>query len=138
MWAVWKTLTKTPNDLRYICRDGVVNPDSRAIMNEIFRAHGPNGKPVSWPGLTFGIETEEAQALLGTPNGLAVAYTLMDRAKGLGRRKLSVTIAATDPDEGSGLRMLWDMAPEWALTLQLPPTGLGLTFTSAGSSKTVS
>lgn len=137
MWAVWKTLTKTPNDLRYICRDGVVNPDSRAIMNEIFRK-APTGKPVSWPGLTFGIETEEAQALLGTPNGLAVAFMLMDRAKELGRRKLSVTIAATDPEAGSGFRMLWDMAPPWMLTLELPPTGLGLTFTSAGGSKTVS
>ncbi|KAL8924705.1 MAG: hypothetical protein Q9208_003895 [Pyrenodesmia sp. 3 TL-2023] len=132
MWAVWKTVSATPNSLRYICRDGVVNPDTKSIMNEVFRRTSPTQKPVTWPGLTFGIETEEAQALLGTPNGLAVAFMLMDRAKELGRRRLSVTIAATDPELGQGYRMLWDMAP-WVLTLDLPPAGLGLTFTSSAS-----
>ncbi|KAI4172110.1 MAG: hypothetical protein LQ343_003758 [Gyalolechia ehrenbergii] len=139
MWAVWKTISRTPNDLRYIGRNGIINDDTKGIMNDIF-SKGPTGQPVRWPGLTFGIDTEEGQALLGTPNGLAVAYILMDRAKELGRRKVSVTIAASaDPSEpGLGFRMLWDMEPPSAptLTLSLPPPGLGLTFESKTPSTT--
>ncbi|KAL8978920.1 MAG: hypothetical protein Q9177_006273 [Variospora cf. flavescens] len=141
MWTVWKTISKTPNELRYICRNGIINDDTKGVMSDIFNNKGPAQRPVPWPGLTFGIDTEEGQALLGTPNGLAVAYILMDRAKELGRRKVSVTIAASggDPDQPElGYRMLWDLAPESApsVTLSLPPAGLGLTFTSKTASAT--
>ncbi|KAL8957495.1 MAG: hypothetical protein Q9193_005250 [Seirophora villosa] len=133
MWAVWKTISPSPNNLRYIGRSGIINDDTKGIMDEIFRK-GPTGKPTPWPGLTFGIDTEEAQALLATPNGLAIAYILIDRAKQLGRRKISVTIAASDPDSpGLGYRMLWDLAPDVPAlpALALPGPALGLTFTSA-------
>ncbi|KAL8772420.1 MAG: hypothetical protein Q9209_002371 [Squamulea sp. 1 TL-2023] len=111
MWAVWKTVAKFPNDLRYIGRDSIINDDTWGIMNDIFEK-GQTKKPLTWPGLTFEIDTEEAQALLGTPNGLATAYILADRAKELGKRSLSVTIWAsyTDPPN-QGYRMLWDMKP---------------------------
>ncbi|KAL9008564.1 MAG: hypothetical protein Q9173_006323 [Seirophora scorigena] len=135
MWAVWKTISPTPNKLRYIGRSGIINDDTKGIMDDIFRK-GPTGKPVPWPGLTFRIDTEEAQALLATPNGLAIAYILIDRAKQLGRRKISVTIAASDPDSpGLGYRMLWDLAPDVPVlpSLSLPGPGLGLTFMTAST-----
>ncbi|KAL8789484.1 MAG: hypothetical protein Q9213_001097 [Squamulea squamosa] len=111
IWAVWKTVAKFPNDLRYIGRDSIINDDTRGIMNDVFEK-GPTKKPVTWPGLTFEIDTEEAQALLGTPNGLATAYILADRAKELGKRSLSVTIWASYVDPpNQGYRMLWDMEP---------------------------
>ncbi|KAL8832020.1 MAG: hypothetical protein Q9170_005053 [Blastenia crenularia] len=124
MWTMWKTLAPNPNSLRYICRTGISNDDTKAIMNEIF-SRGPAKRPVGWPGLTFRFDTEEAQALFGTPNGLATAYLLMDRAKELGRRELTVTIAATGNE---GFRMLWDMAPYSMMGVPIPGPSLGLTF----------
>ncbi|KAL8938122.1 MAG: hypothetical protein Q9216_004061 [Gyalolechia sp. 2 TL-2023] len=140
MWALWKSVTPAPKNLRYICRNAITNEDTRGVMSDIFRK-GPTGQPVRWPGLTFGVDTEEGQALLGTPNGLAAAYILMDRGKELGRRQVSVTIAASaDPTEPElGYRMLWDMAPPSAptLSLSLPGAGLGLTFSSSRTAGTV-
>lgn len=115
MWTVWKTITPNPNDLRYIGRDLIVNDDTRGIMNDVF-ARGPTRKPVTWPGVRFGIETEEGQALLGTPNGLATAYIMADRARDLGKRKLSVRIWASETDPpNQGYRMLWDLVASAAL-----------------------
>ncbi|KAL8733753.1 MAG: hypothetical protein Q9166_001947 [cf. Caloplaca sp. 2 TL-2023] len=127
MWTVYKTVAQFPNDLRFIGRDSIINDDTRGIMNDVF-AKGPTGKPVTWPGVSFDIETEEAQALLGTPNGLATAYILADRAKDLGKRRISVRIWAsyTDPPN-QGYRMLWNMEPPVfgpepsALPPSLPP-----------------
>lgn len=110
MWAVWKAIARFPNDLRYIGRDTITNDDTRGIMNDIFKK-GPMGKSVAWPGLTFEIDREEAQALLGTPNGLAIAYILADRAKELGKRSLSVTIFVAEEGVDQGYRMLWDLRP---------------------------
>lgn len=42
------------------------------------------------PGLSFGMETDEGEALLGTPNGICTARLLVDKAAELGRRELKV------------------------------------------------
>lgn len=90
-------------------------------MDEIFE-RSPQRRPAPWPGLRFGIDTQKAKALLGTPSGLATAWLLIDRVKELGRRKLWVTIAASPDAAGGaldisggppqlGYRMIWDMEP---------------------------
>lgn len=140
MWTVWKNISRTPNDLRYIFRGGVLNQDSRGIMEDVWDKT-PTKQRTPWPGLTFGMDTEEGQALLGCPNGFAVAYLLMDRAKQLGRRNLRVTISASRASPGQdqlGYRMLWDMQPPPApqLTLSLPGPELDLTFSSKTASAT--
>ena len=49
-----------PGTLRYVIRQGISNPTTLGIMNEV----APNVGP--WPGSSFDIGTREAQALLGT------------------------------------------------------------------------
>ncbi|KAL9001093.1 MAG: hypothetical protein Q9188_005518 [Gyalolechia gomerana] len=114
MWTYWTTVSPTPNNLRYIMRDNINNEDSVAIMNDIFKKYG-DGKPLAWPGLYFTLADEEGQALLGTPNGYAVAYLLADRARELGanRRVPAVSIFCAHPDQvgGEWFQMLWDFRP---------------------------
>ncbi|KAL8717319.1 MAG: hypothetical protein Q9225_005425 [Loekoesia sp. 1 TL-2023] len=110
IWVVWNTVSKSPNDLRYIGRDNIINEDSKGIMKDIFDKGEAKG-PVKWPGLTFGLDTQEGQALLATPNGVATAWLLIDRARQLGRRIPMVTIFSPFPNTGGYYRMLWDLRP---------------------------
>lgn len=61
-----------------------------------------------WPGLSFGMDSDEGKALLGTPNGIGTARLLIDRAAQLGRRELKVYMFARHDGKYC---MLWDMAP---------------------------
>lgn len=47
---------------------------------------------MTFPGLEFGVDTEEGEALLGTPNGMGTAWLLYDRSRELGRRNLKARI----------------------------------------------
>ncbi|KAL8920032.1 MAG: hypothetical protein Q9208_006487 [Pyrenodesmia sp. 3 TL-2023] len=62
-----------------------------------------------FPGLSFGMDSDEGKALLGTPNGIGTARLLIDRAAALGRRELKVYIFARESD--GKYCMLWDMHP---------------------------
>ncbi|KAL8826158.1 MAG: hypothetical protein Q9170_007510 [Blastenia crenularia] len=115
MWTMWKLTCgekhKNPGDLRWIARNRITNADTVGIMTEIF-TRGTTKQPVRFPGLTFGMDTEEGLALLGTPNGVTVAWLLLDRTKELGKRMPVVTIFGQFPTSpGLGYRMLWDMRP---------------------------
>lgn len=110
MWTVWSTTSKTPNSLRLIGIDGISNGDTFGIMKTIFEK-GEAKEPIKFPGLKFGLDTEEGQALLATPNGLAIAWLMIDRAGKLGRRIPTVSIYSVYPETGGYYRMLWDLQP---------------------------
>lgn len=110
MWTIWSIVTQTPNKLRFIAHDNVSNGDTFGIMQEIFNKGAAKG-PINWPGLKFGIDSEEFMALLGTPNGYATAYLLIDRAAQLGRRVPEVSIFSPFPEMGGWYRMVWDLRP---------------------------
>ena len=112
MWEVWKPVATAPNDLRYLARVFIINDDTHGIMDNIGSRHSEAQSAVEWPGTTFGIDTEEGLALLGTPDGLAAGFTLADHAKELGKRKVSVTIRSRDPNKLRwGYCMHWDTGP---------------------------
>lgn len=117
MWTVWNTVSKSPNDIRYIGHNDIINENTHGIMDDIF-TEGEVKKPIGWPGLTFGIDTKEGQALLATPNGLGTAWFLVDRAGEAGRRIPTVTIFSPT---GLHFRMLWDLRP-LTPTLSITPT----------------
>ncbi|KAL8900102.1 MAG: hypothetical protein Q9207_005851 [Kuettlingeria erythrocarpa] len=101
MWTGWNTVSLLPISLPYILRDTV------GVVVDILNRHSTPGGFIGWPGLMFRIDTEEGQALLGTPNGLGTAFLLIDRPTQLGRRAVRVTIF----NPGGDYRMLWDMKP---------------------------
>ncbi|KAL8693753.1 MAG: hypothetical protein Q9218_001498 [Villophora microphyllina] len=84
--------TTDPGRLRYIGRDAIINDDTEAIMQHIFRDKGEGSLQAPYPGHTFSMDQREGLALLGTPNGGGTAYLLMDRLAVLGKRKPTVTI----------------------------------------------
>lgn len=110
MWTVWSTISKNPNSLRFIGIDGISNGGTFGIMKTIFEK-GEAKKPIKFPGLKFGLDTEEGQALLASPNGLAIAWLIIDRAGKLGRRVPTVSIYSVYPETGGYYRMLWDLQP---------------------------
>lgn len=121
MWTVWSTVSKSPNSLRYIGIDQVTNSDTLGIMKTIFEKGEAKG-PVKWPGLKFGLDTEEGQALLATPSGLAIAWLMIDRAGKLGKRIPTVSIYSVYPEMGGYYRMLWDLQPSSPTSAAPPAT----------------
>ncbi|KAL8718034.1 MAG: hypothetical protein Q9225_004788 [Loekoesia sp. 1 TL-2023] len=111
IWKVWTQLVPNdPEKLRYVARDFIVNDVTVDIMNHIFGAKYRGEKNFPWPGLTFGLDSDEGKALLASPNGIGVYWLLLDRAAKLGRRKLKVTIFSGT--EGAYYYcMLWDLNP---------------------------
>lgn len=109
VWTVWNRVceeaSKDPSSLRYIGRDRIANSDTTAVINEVF---AKKGAVVGWPGYTYGIDSEDGQALLGTPHGVGVAWLLIDRVGKLGTRVPKVTIWSPSP---GSFRMLWDLQP---------------------------
>ncbi|KAL8978975.1 MAG: hypothetical protein Q9177_006257 [Variospora cf. flavescens] len=63
---------------------------------------------LDFPGLEFGMDTDDRKTLLGTPNGIGTARLLIDHARQLGKRELKVNIFRL---ENGQYCMLWDMAP---------------------------
>ncbi|KAL9002735.1 MAG: hypothetical protein Q9188_004354 [Gyalolechia gomerana] len=107
-WTLWKQKagnSNAANNLRYIAYDFVTNAGTRDVMGYLFenvarRLYNP------FPGLEFGMDSNEGRALLGTPLGIGFARVLADRATGLGRREPRVRIFTKD---GWYFCMLWDL-----------------------------
>ncbi|KAL8651349.1 MAG: hypothetical protein Q9226_004743 [Calogaya cf. arnoldii] len=104
MWYKWNSLVTDPATLRFIGHDNINNKLSKSIIEEILlRTTGNKFAP--WPGNSFGLDTDDGKALLGTPNGIGVAWLLLDRYRDMGKREPTVTIW-----EGKeGTMMLWDL-----------------------------
>ncbi|KAL8935231.1 MAG: hypothetical protein Q9216_005527 [Gyalolechia sp. 2 TL-2023] len=106
-WAVYADIAKDrKRTLRYIGHNFIINHLTLNVMAYIFLRHRQT-EFVPFPGLEFGIDAEEGQALLGTPNGMGTAWLLYDRSRELGRRNLRVRIWT---EEGKFM-MAWNMVP---------------------------
>ncbi|KAL9582907.1 MAG: hypothetical protein Q9212_003028 [Teloschistes hypoglaucus] len=109
-WTYWSNVAgNNVGRLRFLGRDHIINENTTAIIKHIFRAK-EDVELVPWPGLSFSIETDEAKALLGTPNSINAVFLMRDRAAVLGRRRPMVTIW-TQPDT-KYICMMWDLVPE--------------------------
>ena len=110
IWTTWSGIANPPSSLRYIGRDTITNDDTTAIITYIFSQKSPSKQPLNWPGLTFTLDQDEGLALLGTQNGVGIAWVLIDRARDLGPRSVAVTVWAPAP--GFPIyNMLFDMRP---------------------------
>ncbi|KAL8939357.1 MAG: hypothetical protein Q9216_003396 [Gyalolechia sp. 2 TL-2023] len=108
-WILWNEKHGGGN-LRYICHDLVSNPESEAVMDDIFVKAGRGDDVPDFPGLVFGMDSDEGKALLGTANGVGAARLLIDRADVLGPRELTIRIWHAE-DAYTWPCMLIDMRP---------------------------
>ncbi|KAL8996283.1 MAG: hypothetical protein Q9169_004169 [Polycauliona sp. 2 TL-2023] len=107
-WYVYSNYTANPGGLRYIGHNHVENADTASIMDYLFIVRYGNAEVVlPWPGMVFDIGTDAAKALLATPNGVSIAYIMIDHAV-MGRRRPRVHLM----QDGEGVRrILWDLIP---------------------------
>ncbi|KAL8782272.1 MAG: hypothetical protein Q9213_005546, partial [Squamulea squamosa] len=96
-WTMWKE-KGGGNDLQYIGHDFIANPKTESVMDYIFEQAGKGDDPPEFPGLEFGMDSDEGRALLGTPNGIGAARLLIDRASQLGRRDIRIHIFHSEPE----------------------------------------
>ena len=68
--------------LKYVIRYDIVNDETADI---IARAAGPRFR-IAWPGATISMSTEQGRAILGTPNGVGVAFLLATHKAQLGQK----------------------------------------------------
>ncbi|KAL8819075.1 MAG: hypothetical protein Q9223_002411 [Gallowayella weberi] len=74
-WYVWSILTANPGTLRCIGHDFITTGETTSIMEYLQIARmGHDDGVLPWPGLVYDINSDEAKALLATPNSLATAY----------------------------------------------------------------
>lgn len=78
---------RLPN-LRYVLWDDIVTPRTQLILNECVRRAGPLNASLLWPGVTFGLDSDQGRALLGTAQGRATARLLTDHMGLLGRKNV--------------------------------------------------
>ncbi|KAI7321968.1 hypothetical protein KC315_g8963 [Hortaea werneckii] len=71
-------------DLRYMFRSQIVNKETREVIFEVLKRRGVVNGPVPWPGTAFKFPSEEALALLSTPNGRGAAWILISHRAELG------------------------------------------------------
>ncbi|KAH3998737.1 hypothetical protein HBI38_094300 [Parastagonospora nodorum] len=76
-----------PDSIRYVFRLRVMNPTTTAVVQRVMANRG-HGTFTSYPGETFDIDSEEGKAILGTPNGVGVAWLLIQRKRELGHETI--------------------------------------------------
>jgi hypothetical protein len=74
--------------LKYILRYCITNDTTREVIWRIFRQERKKTREFThiWPGVVVDANTEEGQALIGTPNGKGVAWLLAQHKRALGRK----------------------------------------------------
>ncbi|KZM28677.1 uncharacterized protein EKO05_0009934 [Ascochyta rabiei] len=83
----------------------IINQDTVGAIQQALATHTvPEGQQrltavPTWPGVTFDIETDQGKALLGSPNGIAVAYFLSQHKPQLGSNKYVHQVTVFQPDE---------------------------------------
>jgi hypothetical protein len=92
--------------LKYIFRATISNPGTQRIFDQAVLDQ-TGRQYVGWEDrVTFGMDTERGQAILGTPNGKGVAWLLINHKDQLGAKTIeSVTIWVDDLDVAIEARM---------------------------------
>ncbi|KAI3276436.1 hypothetical protein DTO003C3_10180 [Penicillium roqueforti] len=90
-------------NLKYFFRVNVVNTHSLRIINEA------TGNVIKeWPGTSFDMSTPEGKAILRTPNGVGVAYFLINHKPELGKRiPTKVTVFKTMDGAKQSIHLLF-------------------------------
>lgn len=97
LFIKWQSLGGDIQNLKYFIRLHIKNDMTRGRIKDAVGEVVPR-----WPGVTYEMTEEKGQALLGTPNGIGVAYFLIQHKPQLGiRAPTKVTVWSTpSPIEG--------------------------------------
>ncbi|KAF2749730.1 hypothetical protein M011DRAFT_397773 [Sporormia fimetaria CBS 119925] len=98
LWGYWLQNNLNVRNIKYFFMVGISNDMTNKIMASALKNAG---KQLSeWPGTKFPTHTDEGKALLGSPNGAAFAYFLMQHKRVLGPKTITdVTIFRPENDD---------------------------------------
>ncbi|KAJ4986345.1 hypothetical protein SVAN01_08162 [Stagonosporopsis vannaccii] len=99
LWGYWARDNPNMRNVKYFFMLGISNDKTNALIASCLRDAGKELQ--AWPGVSFETSTDEGHALLGSPNGAAFAYFLMQHKRELGRKtiqRVTVLRAETDDD----------------------------------------
>ncbi|KAF3045874.1 hypothetical protein E8E12_002891 [Didymella heteroderae] len=127
-WAFWKRAHKNDAGLNNIQKFHVhdaVNKETLRPVNMALKTYRvPDGdvrrsRLPRWPGLVFDVEADEGKAMLGSPNGIAAGYFLVQHKSQLGSNKYIFQVTLWMSNDGDVQIMFWvkDAPPQQA-TLQ--------------------
>jgi hypothetical protein len=77
----------TASNLKYVLRLNIGNYGTLAIIQHILDSPKMFDADFLWPGVTFGMDTEEGKALLGSTNGSGIGFLLAQHKQRLGMHK---------------------------------------------------
>jgi len=90
----WAKFVKTPADLRYVLRISIENTETKAVVRHIMKDTLVNGGEQSF---RTDDNRDKVAALLGTPNGVGVAWLLIQHKRQLGNKTVEkVTVDCQD------------------------------------------
>ncbi|KAF3036014.1 hypothetical protein E8E11_005662 [Didymella keratinophila] len=124
-WAFWNraSAAATRTNIKYIMSCLVINPFTERTIDLMLEAVNGDIRVRPWPGTDFeftfgpdrGAQIEGALALLGSPNGIAAGYFLLQHRQQLGRKYISkVRVFGGDDSEYPDIYMILyvsDQAP---------------------------
>jgi hypothetical protein len=83
------TENKQPmKELKGFWRESVENQDTKELATQISSDNGMLHGIPKWPGVDYGPDSDEFAALLGSPNGVGVAYILLQHREQLGQKTI--------------------------------------------------
>ncbi|USP73066.1 uncharacterized protein yc1106_00340 [Curvularia clavata] len=119
-WGFWNRVSDhnlgNVNGFMSIC---IVNEDTADIIDTALERRGYESLP-AWPGIRFDSGTEEYNALLGSPNGLAAGYFLAQHKKEMGGNKYISHIIVFNEEDLIGFPHMF-FKVEWAPNPPPPP-----------------
>ncbi|KAJ4311116.1 Mitochondrial import inner membrane translocase subunit tim8 [Neodidymelliopsis sp. IMI 364377] len=105
-WGFWNRV-HTGSNLGHITKfiiPQVITESTRRLIDQALKTYiVPQGQQrltdvPTWPGITFSVETEQGQALLGSSNGIATAYFLLQHKTQIGGNKYVYQVTVFQPD----------------------------------------
>jgi hypothetical protein len=118
----WSSLLSAPTitPLRYVLRANIQNADTLIVTSHIlgydasvkqYRPEPPQ-RP-RWPGKMFAVDSWDAQALLGTPNGSGVAWLIKQHGEELGCGEVRwVSVFFTNCEDWEKVNLLFGLGGE--------------------------
>ncbi|KAK1908835.1 hypothetical protein P3342_006714 [Pyrenophora teres f. teres] len=98
IWGYWNRNNPDIKNIRYFFMVGISND----LTNQLIASSLVNKKTelTEWPGIEFSTATDEGHALLGSPNGTAFAYFLMQHKAQLGQKTITkITVFRPENDD---------------------------------------
>lgn len=105
LWGFWNRGNPNIKNINYFFMMGIVNEETNRLIATCLRSKRETLR--FWPGVSFDTTTDEGHALLGSPNGAAFAYFLMQHKAELGNKRISKITVFTE-EQNEDMLMLTD------------------------------